>query len=263
MDRNEIFQHFKMVLDDLIDHSVLFKTYLQCPRYLSEGVYGGGYGIPANISMFTGVTRACIVDNNFDWVVKFDIDEDRYGSACEREERIYKYAEKENLQNYFSEVIYLGTYKKAFNFYPYYNVEQWADLEDRESVGAFEKAFFKYKNEFSSVQHIVVEFPLYGYRRINAESPINYKMATKKEVTQIKKFRSPLTEKTFSVAVEFFREYGEKEYQKLSDFLIKNDINDIHGGNVGYIDEKIIIIDYAGYYDPDEEEEEEENNWSY
>ncbi len=42
--------------------------------------------------------------------------------------------------------------------------------------------------------------------------------------------------------------YGEHTVQKLSDFLNKHDINDLYANNVGYKNNKPIIMDFSGYY---------------
>lgn len=41
--------------------------------------------------------------------------------------------------------------------------------------------------------------------------------------------------------------YGEKIFQKLMSFIKDNEINDLHGGNIGYIGERPVLIDYSGY----------------
>ena len=42
--------------------------------------------------------------------------------------------------------------------------------------------------------------------------------------------------------------YGEEEYRKLANFLIDEDINDLHCGNLGYRDNGApVIFDYSGY----------------
>lgn len=40
--------------------------------------------------------------------------------------------------------------------------------------------------------------------------------------------------------------YGEEETERLNDFLIDYDIEDIHSGNVGFVEGKPIFIDYCG-----------------
>ena len=257
----EIFQHFESILDELIKRSVFFKTYLQYPEYIGQDVIGGQGGIPANISLATGVTRACIIDDDYDWVVKFDIEEDGRGSACERENYTYKRAQLYDLSQYFSEVVYLGVYRKTYTFYQgwkvanilYYNDFNYTDND-------YARDFFKYKDKFGSLEQITVSIPLYAYRKVSQEG--FYTRSENESVieSEIKGTQSPLSEKNKQVAINFISNYGVHEYEKLTDFLYEMDINDFHSGNVGFIDDKFVLIDYAGYYDPDCESDEEEEN---
>jgi hypothetical protein len=42
--------------------------------------------------------------------------------------------------------------------------------------------------------------------------------------------------------------YSEEEMSKLYDFLCELEINDLHSGNIGYLDGRIVLIDYSGYF---------------
>lgn len=46
---------------------------------------------------------------------------------------------------------------------------------------------------------------------------------------------------------DFIDYYGEEELKKLCDFLGKLDIIDLHRGNVGYLDNYPILLDYSNY----------------
>lgn len=46
---------------------------------------------------------------------------------------------------------------------------------------------------------------------------------------------------------DFFEIYGEDEFVKLSKFLEKHRIHDLHAGNLGYIDNMPVIVDYSCY----------------
>lgn len=251
MNRNEVFSHFKSILDDMIAHSLWFKTYIQSPRYMEDTIYGSKKcGIPSNVEIHTGATRACIVDKNYDWVVKFDIDEDRHGSACQREEDSYRRACDRKLGKYFAEVEYLGTYYAEYKFFDGYDVEDYVDLSGY-WVDSFNRSFFRNRNKLGSLRTIVVSIPLYGYKKVKFE--IEYAgQVSKEEADLIKSYRSPLSVKNYSAAASFLRKYGVNEYQILSDFLIEEDINDLHPENAGFLNGNFIILDYAGYFDPDE-----------
>jgi len=42
--------------------------------------------------------------------------------------------------------------------------------------------------------------------------------------------------------------YSEEEMTRLYDFISELEINDLHSGNIGYEDGRIVIIDYSGYF---------------
>ena len=77
---------------------------------------------------------------------------------------------------------------------------------------------------------------------------------------------SPLSERCLEIGMAFYDEYGPEVCARLTQFLCDHDVNDLHLGNVGYIDGHIVLIDYAGFeddeneYSYDEDEEEEEND---
>ena len=42
--------------------------------------------------------------------------------------------------------------------------------------------------------------------------------------------------------------YGKRKCKALCKFIIENDINDLHGSNIGYLKDKPIILDFSGYH---------------
>lgn len=61
-------------------------------------------------------------------------------------------------------------------------------------------------------------------------------------------YKSLLREKNIAVATAFIQVYGEDGYIRFSKFAIDNRINDLHLTNIGVINDKLCLIDYAGYY---------------
>ena len=57
----------------MLDTSLFFETFWQAP-YSSEDFYGScdDEALPENLNIKFGATRGCIVDDNYDYVVKFD-----------------------------------------------------------------------------------------------------------------------------------------------------------------------------------------------
>ena len=252
MDKEKIFSHFKSVLDDMIIHSNMFKIFIQSPRYLETEIFGDGVHIPASVVLASGATRICVIDENYDYVVKFDYEEDARGSACEREERFYKKAEKEELNKYFSEVEYIGEYKAEFESYYPYEVEDYLNYEDED----FERDFLEFEEKFGIKKHTTIIIPLYAYRRADENPSYSRGYVTKEEETSLRASESPLSQRALEIAIEFFKCYGAEEFNRLSDFLVAMGVNDIHRGNIGFVCDGPVIIDYAGYFDSDDEEED-------
>ena len=42
--------------------------------------------------------------------------------------------------------------------------------------------------------------------------------------------------------------YGKRRCKALCKFIVENDINDLHGSNIGYLKDKPIILDFSGYH---------------
>lgn len=246
MNKREIFEHYSKILNNLIDNSLFFSTYFQAPYYIVDDIVGyNDETVPDGISICTGVTRACIVDENEDYVVKFDIDEDVYGSACEREVEIYNSAVENDLEQYLCEVQYIGTYAHKINFYDYDSIERhinWCDYEPEDFI----EEFVAHEDEFGELREIVISFPLYAYRRADDFDcgPTDW---YSKELAE--QCESPLKERHIAIATAFVRDYGFEEYERFSEFAEKHGINDIHICNIGSIDSTMRIIDYAGYHD--------------
>ena len=264
MNKKQVFEHYSSILNDLLDDSLWFETYFQQPYMLDEDIRGCDWSrIPANLSLCCGATRGCFVDEDYDYVVKFDIDDDdMYGSACAREEELYRRAQTHGLDQYFAEVAYIGTYTRTINFYDLYDIEQamtWYGYSEDE----FDNEFAAHEDDMGTIHPITISIPLYAYRRADhydmwANTPAQITLA---EENEAKRFASPLRSRNLSVAIAFIREYGMEEYRRFSEFGMAEDINDLHCNNIGSIDGHFVLIDYSGYHDSETEYEEESAEW--
>lgn len=246
MNRQEIFNHFSDIIDSMIDNSLFWKTYFQQPYGFGDAIDGRDYDeLPANLLICSGATRTCLIDDDYDWVVKFDVAEDALGSACEREEEIYNAAKAYALDRYFAEVAYIGSYTRTINFYDYYNIERNCNFYEYEPI-LFNEEFLKNVDNFGLSHSITICIPLYAYRKATAYDcgPVD---ANSKALAQ--QIESPLRSRNIAVATAFIREYGMEEYELFSEFGFNWDINDLHCNNVGKIDGHMILIDYSGYHD--------------
>lgn len=245
MDKQKIFQHYSSIIDTLIDNSLWFETYFQNPWYLDQDIDGYCHDeLPASLNIKSGATRTCLIDEDYDWVIKFDTDEDNYGSVCEREERIYNAAKQFNYEKYFAEVAYIGIYTKTINFYPVEKIEQYCEMYEYNEQ-QFTNDFADNEDNFGPLIPITISIHLYAYRRADE---YNCTKTSAKEVDLASKVVSPLRSRNIAVAANFIREYGMKEYVEFSKFSIKWHINDLHLRNIGTIDGHFCLIDYGGYH---------------
>ena len=244
MNKREVFNHYAAIIDNILEKSPFFKAYFQEPYCLDCGMENILMGVNFNI----GATRACFVDNNYDYVVKMDISEDYYGSACEREEYFYKDAVINGFEQYFAEVEYLGTYTRTYDFYPFSRLEHTLDWYDPEM---FEESFKENEKNLGETCPITISIPLYGYRKAS-HYWLPFYETNSEEVSIANNTPSALTSRDIGVAVAFIQEFGAEEYIRFSEFSEEHHINDIHSNNIGTIDGHFCLIDYAGYHSSDD-----------
>jgi hypothetical protein len=249
MDKNAVFSHFSSIIDNMLENSLFFMTFLQRPSYI-DTIYGSVDDpvVPSGLNIHFGATRGCIVDDDYDYVVKFDIDGDAWSdSICDRESEIYTHAKKRHLEQYFCEPVYLGCYNKTIMFYDYNDIDQSMDWYEYGSY--FAEEFMQHEEEFGEIHPIIISIPLYAYPKAEyhhsigacPDDDVNY-------INAAKKIHSPMRERNLAVAIDFIREYGEEAYQALTEFMYEEDINDLHGGNIGDVNGKMVFIDYSGYH---------------
>lgn len=243
MDKKAIFKHFSDVIDTLIDSSMWMETWFQRPYCLDSHIDGKEYGeLPDNIHIRDGATRACIIDDDYDWVIKFDINDDD-GSACDRERELFRAAKAYALDEYFCEMDYIGTYTKQITFYNIDDIERCCDWYGYDPI-EFDLEIMQHEEEMD-LHSIMISIPLYAYRRANY---YDYGKLDESLISSAQKIYSPLRAENVAIATAFIQEYGYNEYEAITEFALENDINDIHMGNVGEIDGHLVIIDYAGYH---------------
>ena len=255
MNKEKIFQHFSVIIDNMLDNSLFFDTFLQNPSYM-DNIIGSidDIAVPDNIEIHFGASRACIIDQNYNYVVKFDMESDVFGdSLCQREIDIYRAAKTKQLDNFFLEPVYIGTYCRTINFYDFFNIERnmnWCDYNPEK----FDNDFMYAEDDFGEIHPITIEIPLYAYPKVEHYS---YSKLTPTEEKKYQKIinsvNSPLKERNQQIAMEFVFCYGLEQYEKLSDFMYEYNINDIHYDNIGNLNGKLICIDFAGYHSYSEE----------
>jgi len=246
MDRT--MQHFISILDQLIEDNPYFAFYFQSPFSIEvEGSLSYGYKAPRNISFYSGATRGVISDSEWDEIVKFELSEyEDEVSPCAAEVSIYEAAMQCGLDSYFVRPRYIGTYTKTVKTYPW---SAFADYEDTLDLSEeeFETLVEDLDLTDADMREITINLPLYAYEKANNVGWTCPEYEDEEgEIAQ--SYDSPLKERAEEVAASFVHEYGEVSYAELSSFLNEWCVNDLHCGNVGWIDGRLVLIDYAGYH---------------
>lgn len=257
---DEIFQHYSQILDDLIKDSDYLKAYYQAPSAFEGGIfYNAG-----DVIITCGATRNCVIDTTYDYVVKFDIEEDEDGSVCEREEAIYDAACECGMGRYFAASHYIGTYVCDVEF-PYFD-----DIEREADVCYFDDDEDNFQEIYDEVKGYLKPhtihfcFPLYAYPKAKTDNPNPTPFMTNEQIYSLRATKSPLVERNVEVGWLFLKEYGMDEYQKFTRFARRYHINDLHFHNIGFINGELCFIDYGGFHDCDYySTDDNEENWDY
>lgn len=232
MDKEKIFHHYSQLLDEILDNSEYYKLYFQsCYTFDDDEL------IYDNLTLSTGISRACLIDNNYNYVVKIPLASCH--DECDREIYLYGEAIDNNVEQFFARPEFLGFYTKVICAYDIKEVEEYFLWKNQEE---FWNLFGEIKSTLKK-QRIIIELPLYAYPRAEAYKFNHYSLCDEIKARSI---QSPLKGHNLAIAASFIGEYGEEQYQKLTSFLYDYDIDDIHLGNVGSINNHICLIDYAG-----------------
>lgn len=164
------------------------------------------------INFRRGVTRIAIIDKSEKYVIKIDMKGFDY--SC-REEENYKSAEAELFGQYFAPVEFL----MYFNF------------TDTIKIPVFVSPMCEINVDE------VMSLSRNGYYKSKIEDGI--------DVSDDEEF--DYEEDTDQVRCAFEEFYGVDRTDALYDFMDDNCINDVHSENVGFLDGKLVVLDYAGY----------------
>ena len=234
MDNQAIFQHYSQILDKILDTSEFFQMYFQSCYILDDDL-----DIALNTKISTGVSRGCLIDQDYDYVVKFPLHD---SSNCERETMIFQDAVNNHLDNFFIQPTFIGTYQKTISAYKIDDIAdtiEWYTEEDFNSQLPLIQE--KYKKQI-----VTIRLKFFAYKRADTCNDETFMRYSIDDEEYAENSTSPLREYNLAIAAAFIADYGPDEYERLTVFLYEWDINDIHFGNVGEIDNHIVIIDYAG-----------------
>lgn len=251
-----IFNHYKNILDELLSESNFFKYYFQAPTSLEEDICWEDWEeeccalFDNSTSIRFGATRGCFIDDTYDYVVKFDLDEAQENGSCFDEVLIYDAAAQNGLERFFAQPIYLGTYTKKIKFYSYYDL-----CEEFEDFGCFDESAFCEKLQFIieaydiEKREITINIPLFAYPRAERHEFHVYEKDRDEIYYSVSRSNSPLVEREAGIGYAFVSLYSEEVFDALTEFCDEHKINDLHTGNVMEINGELIFTDYCGYRD--------------
>lgn len=238
VEQQKILKHFADKFNEMIDTNEFWAIYFQDPFSIINSQQ-----IPYPICC--GISRGSYIDKDFPYVVKWQLTGDSL--ECEREEEIYNHACYDNVEQYFAESIYLGEYVRCVNTF---SAADYHDMSSDEFYPAAEEfaAIMTSMEQFGyerELQHIYLR--LWAYPRaevitrwIKPHSEEVYSSAKQSQASD-----DPLS-MDYNIACCWIDELGLAEYERLNAFLMENDVNDLHGGNIMRRNGQLIIIDYAG-----------------
>lgn len=228
------FAFYSQIIDKMIDEKNYWRYYFLSPYCMDYGWEMDNY-----TRFNCGATRGCLISDSCDEVVKFAFDN---GDECAKEAKIYRAAQTMKLDKYFVPCRFVGYYERDV-----YVAEDADAIMAQTNYSEDSDVWDNIEEENMVLRHIYL--PLYAYTRIDDEDFENCRSdVSAEERIFVKDTHSPLAERSFAVAAAFLHECGKEEFYSLSDFCSEYKINDLHRGNVGYLDGHIVILDYAGYW---------------
>lgn len=241
MRKEELLNHFSGLLDSFLNENNYFKFWIQEPEYLEYNITNED----GSIAITSGASRACIIENGFPYVVKFDLSTaDEYMGTCLKELDIYNEAVMLGLDRYLAQPIPLGYYDRTFMFYDISDLTESIDCVNMECP-------FDDLEEGAQEYNQRVRIFLYAYPRAESfywfmnERSIRSKQRPDSKAN--KNCNSPLTARNDIIGIYFENTYGTDEFERFSDFLEGFEVNDLHSENVMMLNGNFILTDYAGY----------------
>ena len=241
MKPQEIFEHYTAMMDDMLQAHDFWKIYFQAPLPLYNE-----QEIP--FPLFSGATRSCLVDINYPYVVKWDTIESGEECGCEREAALYDAAVNEELDQYFLEPICLGYYERtvvaydASDFYDERNYNEKYYPNEKE----YAEAITCLESEGLWPTRHTIRLKLWAYpRAISAQGLLRKQHSdeAKKAASSYPRYGRNLDMPSIAAWVD---EIGVAEFAHLYEFLLDNDINDLHSGNIMQYNSHLVFSDYAG-----------------
>ena len=211
---NEQCNIFSEVLDGLCEYGLFSNmkdgfTKEYLNKFLCDSFYYfNRFGLGLGVDIKYGSTKAVICLSNNDWVLKIPFTNFKI-DYCNLEETNYCAAKREGFEDFMAETHYLMDFKGI----PCY-------IMRKAEVGLN----FLREDMYSC---LIKEGNSEEYAVYNSE----LNCSDEEYVEDLLGFH-----------------YDHKRLDDFLDFCSENEINDIHTDNVGYIDGRLVVIDYSGYH---------------
>lgn len=175
---------------------------------------------PFKVFSTEGASKLCLVFKDEDFVIKWSND-DRYDESM-KEAELYQKAKEKNLEKFFPET------------------EIFAEINGITFIRQ-EKISFSCSN-----------LPVHKRRKYHDMTKTGSDKVVSKMAHEFKaaapRYRRNLDNLWAKMALVL---YGKKACKALCDFIVENHINDLHEDNIGYKNDRPIILDFAGYHRDD------------
>jgi hypothetical protein len=183
------------------------------PHMISNGSWAGATVIDEKYLISNGCCRFILGNNNYPFIFKADFGEnDRY---CSTEEANYEMALTMGVEDRFAEIHYLTDFE-GFSFY------------------VMERAECDYEDICDEMRDFLVDTALEDGEYDGDEELAREEIYWTGDSDRVDEF--------FETIMDC------QEYHHWSVFCSDNRITDIHAGNIGKIDDRWVVIDYAGYF---------------
>lgn len=99
------------------------------------------------------------------------------------------------------------------------------------------------------IEYVNDEYPIYIQEYAEIGESIDSIEASKEERDSVENFNSKNFYKCINLNWEAkaLSIFGEDKFLKFKNFIVDNDINDLHLGNIGYKNNIPVLVDYAGF----------------
>lgn len=169
-----------------------------------------------NIHCFFGLTKACLViDGESKWVIKLSLG--RYATNyCRVEAKNFRLALHDGLGDFFACMQYVGLVD-GIEVY----IQERAEVDENLNSDIFR------------------EYVREGYDFDDPEAGMDEESYIEDRADELDE-----DERIYAMC---HREYNEDSIEKLIEFIEDHNINDLHEGNWGRLNGRMVLVDYSGY----------------